>query len=131
MQWRTSWTISKFLACVLDVTHDEDNGKKIESYEIEVQINEEGKVDYNPINKYIKAARMQEDYSYSPESLAEIWQESTATIKKWLSVKKKMDKYLERIKQPGKCKLVRKMEDGFLNYNKMHNLIANGTAVLA
>lgn len=109
----------RFKAIILDESSDDENGKTLEAFEIEKQISEDTKVDYNPINKYIKAAKMAEDYNLPIEELAELWKVKKSEIQKWLDIKKNMDKYLSHIGAKGHYKRLVGMEDGFINFTKL------------
>ena len=109
----------KFNAIILDESSDDENGKTLEAFEIEKQISEDTKVDYNPINKYIKAARMAEEYNLPVSELADMWKASQSEVKKWLDIKKNMDKYLSHIGAKNQYKRLVGMEDGFINFTKL------------
>lgn len=109
----------KFKAIILDESSDDENGKTLEAFEIEKQISEDTKVDYNPINKYIKAAKMAEDYNLPVSELANLWKVNQSEIEKWLDIKKNMDKYLSHIGAKGHYKRLVDMEDGFINFTKL------------
>lgn len=108
-----------FKAVKLDVTSNDENGKTLEAFEIAKQISEDAKVDYNPINKYIKAAKMSEDYNLPASELAELWKVKEHDIQKWLDIKKNMDKYLIHIGARGQYKRLVGMEDAFINFTKL------------
>jgi len=109
----------KFSAIILDESSDDENGKTLEAFEIEKQISEDTKVDYNPINKYIKAARMAEEYNLPVSELADMWKASQSEVKKWLDIKKNMDKYLSHVGAKNQYKRLVGMEDGFINFTKL------------
>ena len=108
-----------FKAVKLDVSSNDENGKTLEAFEIEKQISEDTKVDYNPINKYIKAANMSNDYNLPISELAGLWKVKESEIKKWLTIKKNMDKYLTHINAIGHYKSLIGMEDGFINFTNL------------
>jgi hypothetical protein len=108
-----------FKAVKLALSSDDENGKTLEAFEIEKQISEDTKVDYNPINKYIKAAKMSEDYNLPVSDLAKLWKVSESKMKEWLDIKKNMDKYLNHINARGQYKRLVDMEDGFINFTKL------------
>ena len=109
----------KFKAVILDESSSDDNGKTLEAFEIAKQISEDTKVDYNPINKYIKAAKMAEDYNLEFSDLAKLWSVKESEIKKWLDIKVNMDKYLTHIGANGHYKSLEGMEDGFINFTNL------------
>ena len=109
----------KFNAIILDESSDDENGKTLEAFEIEKQISEDTKVDYNPINKYIKVARMAEEYNLPVSELAGMWKASQSQVKLWLDIKKNMDKYLSHIGAKNQYKRLVGMEDGFINFTKL------------
>lgn len=108
-----------FKASKLSLRSNEENGKTLEAFEIEKQISEDSKLDYNPINKYIKVAKMSKDYGLTTSDLAELWGEKESEIKKWLDIKSNMDRYLKHINAPGNYKCLERMEDAFINFTKL------------
>ena len=108
-----------FKAVILDESSSDDNGKTLEAFEIAKQISEDTKVDYNPINKYIKAAKMVEDYNLEISDLAKLWSVKESEMKIWLDRKTNMDKYLNHIGAVGHYKSLEGMEDGFINYTNL------------
>ena len=115
----------RFKAVKLNESSNDENGKTLEAFEIEKQISEDTKVDYNPINKYIKAAKMAEDYNLPVSELAELWKVKESEIKKWLDIKRNMDKYLNHIGAKGHYKRLVGMEDGFINFTKLWKKITH------
>ena len=109
----------KFKAVILDESSSDDNGKTLEAFEIAKQISEDTKVDYNPINKYIKAAKMAEDYNLEVSDLAKLWSVKESEMRKWLDIKDNMDKYLIHIGAVGHYKSLEGMEDGFINFTNL------------
>lgn len=80
-----------FLTIVLPIDADK---KEILRLETTYQMGEEAKVDYNPIEKYLKCKDL-EDAGFTRKEIARFMDESEANVKMYLSVLELMNEYLE------------------------------------
>lgn len=105
-----------FLGVVLDENLS-DNPKEIMSLETRYQMGEDAKVDYNPIEKYLKCKDMKQ-IGFSEEEIAKDMGETESAIKEYLSIMELMDEYLAVQGYPGIYTRLEKTEDLFINLNK-------------
>lgn len=85
-----------FKAVILPVT-SEENRIEIEKLEISYQMWEDKKLDYNPIEKYIKADDLIKEWQWkiTEKDIADWMWESESFVRDLIFVKKTMDEYLE------------------------------------
>lgn len=85
-----------FLAVILD---DElkDNPREIRQLETVYQLGMDEKVDYNPIEKYLKCRDLRDSDNFREEQIAEMMRETPGDIRKYLDTLELMDEYLEYI----------------------------------
>ena len=108
-----------FLGVVLDDSL-EDNPKEIMRLETTYQMGEDAKVDYPPIEKYLKCSDMKE-MGFTESEIGKAMGESTTKIKEYLSIMKLMNKYLKNQGYSGIYTRLDKTEDLFINLNKVLN----------
>lgn len=80
-----------FLAIILP---DGASEKDIQQLETMYQMGVDDKLDYNPIEKYLKCKELQR-LGFKEEAIAEFMNEKPKQIKKWLSILALMENYLE------------------------------------
>ena len=113
---------SYFRAIVLDDTLDE-NQKEIMRLETMYQMGEDQKVTYEPIEKYLKCKALKE-HGFEDLDIANMMGESESRIKKYLSIMKLMDDYLDKLGYNGIYTRLDNTEgmfvdlDGYLNRYK-------------
>ncbi|GGH00175.1 hypothetical protein GCM10007415_40110 [Parapedobacter pyrenivorans] len=105
-----------------------DNEREITLLETRYQMGVDSKVDYNPIEKYIRCYELKEDHDLDLSEIAEIMAESEPQITAWLSIFNLMEEYLIYLKTPRIYTRLEKREGHFvdlLNYLNQHekNLI--------
>lgn len=101
-----------------------DNAKEIVTLETGYQMGVDSKVDYNPIEKYIRCSELLNIYSYSELDIAHIMAENESTIREWLERLKVMDDYLVFWKSPEIYTRLDKREGHFVdlqNYLKSYS----------
>jgi hypothetical protein len=120
-----------FKAVVLRVELQE-NKEKITLLETSYQMGVDGKVDYNPIEKYIRCKQLNLDYSMSVSAIAELMAETPTKIQDWLNILNVMDNYLEYLGSPEVYTRLEKKEGHFVDlttylktYTKSKNHAAN------
>lgn len=119
-----------FKAAILPVTLEE-NRLEVEKLEISFQMWEDKKLDYNPIEKYIKADDLMKEFgkSIKIKDIAEWMDESEWVIKKLISVKETMDSYLDFLWYNWVYTQLDGREDQFINLtNRLSTFLWTGNA---
>ncbi|MYE37909.1 MAG: hypothetical protein F4X82_00075 [Candidatus Spechtbacteria bacterium SB0662_bin_43] len=111
--------IPYFNAVVLPITLEE-NQKEIEKLETVFQMGEDSKLDYKPIEKYLKAENLNKK-GFSNEDISEFMQESVKEVEKYLDTMKIMNEYLQHFEYDGLFTRLDKREDQFLHLTKWLN----------
>ena len=83
-----------FLGVILDTTLESDP-KEIRKLETIYQMGVDEKVDYNPIEKYLKCRDLYEEDKFTYKEIADMMGEKASDIEKYLETLKLMDDYLE------------------------------------
>lgn len=99
-----------FKAIILDNIGEE---KDIQQLETMYQMGEDEKLDYNPIEKYLKCKDLNA-LGYSDEEIAELMGESKSQVKKWRNTLILMESYLNHNEYDGIYTALEKTEDLFL-----------------
>jgi hypothetical protein len=92
--------------------------KEISRLETTYQMGEDEKLDYNPIEKYLKCKDLQDIYKFEPKDIAEMMGEKKAKIDEWLSIMKLMDEYLNYLDYSGIYTRLEKREGQFVDLNR-------------
>lgn len=125
---RDNPNINTFKAIVLE---DElsKHEKDITLLETRYQMGVDSKVDYNPIEKYIRCEELSDKHNFEISEIADLMAESEQKIQEWLNIFKLMNEYLEYLGTPKLYTRLDKREGhfvdlyGYLNtYNKNRNL---------
>lgn len=87
--------------------------KEVVKLETAYQMGEDKKLDYNPIEKYLKCAEM--SVNFSIKEIADLMAEDESQIKKWISTFRLMEQYLKHFEYDGIYTRLEKTEDLFLN----------------
>jgi hypothetical protein len=88
-----------------------ENEKEIVRLETEYQIGEDSKLDYGPLEKYLKVKRLNRTLGYEIAEIAEMMSEEENEIKRLLAIMDLMDDYLQHVGTPNLYKLL-KEQDG-------------------
>jgi hypothetical protein len=88
-----------------------ENEKEIVRLETEYQIGEDSKLDYGPLEKYLKVKRLKRVLGYEIPEIAEMMSEGEGEVKRLLAIMELMDDYLEHVGTPNLYKLL-KEKDG-------------------
>ena len=99
-----------FLAIILP---EEATEKDIQQLETIYQMGEDDKLDYNPIEKYLKCKELSK--WFSEEDIASFMSETKSQIIEWLAVLKLMEEYLESYGYEGIYTRLEKTEGPFVN----------------
>lgn len=114
-----------FKAIILDDTLD-DSPKEIMRLETSYQMGEDEKLDYNPIEKYLKCKDLV-SVGFKPSDIAQMMSEKESRIKEWLSIMDLMDSYLNDLGYSGIYTRLDKREGQFVDLNKYLNAYNEGT----
>jgi hypothetical protein len=112
-----------------------ENEKEIVRLETEYQIGEDSKLDYGPLEKYLKVKRLKDTLGYQESEIAEMMSEGEGEVKRLLAIMALMDDYLEHVGTPNLYKLL-KEKDGstkegmFVDlYQDLKRLAQGGTTI--
>ncbi|MBN8584013.1 MAG: hypothetical protein J0M37_02870 [Ignavibacteria bacterium] len=117
-----------FKAAILDETLD-DNPKEIMRLETMYQMGEDAKVDYNPIEKYLKCKDLKE-IDFTKEQIAKMMGDKPSNVHDYLAIMKLMDDYLDKLTYSGIYTRLEKTEGIFVdleNYLSSYGYIYNET----
>ena len=112
-----------FLAIILPIDADR---KEILRLETTFQMGEDAKVDYNPIEKYLKCQDLS-DVGFSTLEIANFMGDKKSNVEMYLSVLKLMNQYLEYYHYDGIYTLLDKNEDSFQKLNAALNGYRSGS----
>lgn len=88
-----------------------ENEKEIVRLETEYQIGEDAKLDYGPLEKYLKVKRLKRTLGYEVSEIAEMMSVREGEVERLLAIMDLMDDYLEHVGTPNLYKLL-KEQDG-------------------
>ncbi|EPH11250.1 hypothetical protein HMPREF9713_01735 [Myroides odoratimimus CCUG 12700] len=124
---RKGHNINTFKAIVLD-SELKDNKKDITLLETRYQMGVDSKVDYNPIEKYIRCSDLLNEHGFTIQEIADLMAETEGIINEWLSRFSLMEDYLTYLKTPKVYTRLEKREGHFVdlknylnNYNQKKN----------
>lgn len=92
-----------------------ENEEEIVKLETSYQMGVDSKVDYNPIEKYIRCQELQSIYKLDVAAIAAIMAESKKKIEDWLNILELMDEYLEYLDTPKVYPRLEKREGHFVD----------------
>jgi hypothetical protein len=101
-----------------------ENEKNIVALETMYQMGVDSKVDYNPIEKYLRCKDLLFVHEMTLTQISELMAEPEKRIREWLSILELMDEYLDYLHQNGKYILLSKREGHFVdlrNYLKSYS----------
>ncbi|WP_411677113.1 hypothetical protein [Caproicibacter sp.] len=101
-----------FLAIILPDNAEE---KDIQQLETIYQMGEDDKLDYNPIQKYLKCKELKRFFDV--DAIADFMGEKPGTIREWLSILKLMEEYLDEYGYSGIYTRLEKTEGPFVDLN--------------
>ncbi len=100
-----------FLAIILP---DDAEEKDIQQLETIYQMGEDDKLDYNPIEKYLKCKELKR-LEFTERQIAEFMSEKENQIKEWLSILNLMEEYLQEYDYDGIYTRLEKTEGPFVD----------------
>ncbi|AZS13307.1 hypothetical protein [Paenibacillus lutimineralis] len=112
-----------FIAVILP---DTPEPKEIMKLETTYQMGADEKLDYNPIEKYLKCKDLK-DVGYDEPDIADMMGEKESTIKEWLEIMELMDSYLEYLEYTGIYTRLEKREGQFVDLNAYLKAYKKGT----
>jgi len=118
---------NKFRAIILDDVL-ENSERKILELETTYQMGQDSKVDYNPIEKYLKCKQL--DPLFPKPRIASMMSVSEQTIEEWLEIMKLMDDYLDSLGYSGIYTRLEKREGHFVDLNNYLKAYKNQTKKL-
>ncbi|WP_338533022.1 hypothetical protein RBB83_26965 [Paenibacillus peoriae] len=102
-----------FIAVILPETPEQ---KEIMKLETTYQMGADEKLDYNPIEKYLKCKDLR-SVGYEESEIADMMSETESTIKEWLEIMELMDSYLEYLEYEGIYTRLERREGQFVDLN--------------
>jgi hypothetical protein len=87
-----------------------ENEKAIVRLETEYQIGEDAKLDYGPLEKYLKVKRLNRTLGYEISEIADMMSEGEGEVKRLLAIMDLMDDYLQHIGTPNLYKLLKEAD---------------------
>ncbi len=118
-----------FLAVILEDVLDGINSRDIMQLETTYQMGEDEKLDYNPIEKYLKCQQLK-DVDFSEKQIADMMSEKEAKVREWLEILKLMDEYLDSLGYNGIYTRLEKREGQFVDLNNYLSKYKNGTGLV-
>jgi len=110
-----------FKAIVLPETLKE-NEREITYLETRYQMGVDSKVDYNPVEKYIRCFELMHLHQFSTSEIADLMAESVARINEWLQIFDLMEDYLNYLNTPNLYTRLEKREGHFVDlYNYLNH----------
>ena len=100
-----------FLAIILP---NDAKDKDIQQLETIYQMGEDEKLDYNPIEKYLKCKELKR-LGFTEKQIGEFMSEKEAQIKEWLNILKLMEEYLQEYDYDGIYTRLEKTEGPFVD----------------
>lgn len=105
-----------FNAVILEDTLD-DNPREVMRLETTYQMGEDEKLDYNPIEKYLKCKDLVQ-LGFTAAEIGKMMRQSESQIEDWLSIMSLMDNYLNDLGYTGIYTRLDKREGQFVDLNK-------------
>ena len=102
-----------FFAIILP---DDAEEKDIQQLETIYQMGEDDKLDYNPIEKYLKCKELKR-LKFTERQIAEFMSEKESQIKEWLEILSLMEEYLQEYDYDGIYTRLEKTEGPFVDLN--------------
>lgn len=106
-----------FLAIILP---DDAEEKDIQQLETIYQMGEDDKLDYNPIEKYLKCKELKR-LGFTEKQISEFMSEKESQVKEWLNILTLMEEYLQEYGYDGIYTRLEKTEGPFVDLNNYLN----------
>lgn len=105
---------------------EDADSKEIQRLETTYQMGEDEKLDYNPIEKYLKIKDLI-GYGFSTSDVAKMMLEKENQIKEWIEIMTLMDRYLKYLNYDGIYTRLDQTEGLFVDLNKYLKRYLNGS----
>jgi hypothetical protein len=103
--------------------------KEVSRLETTYQMGEDEKLDYNPIEKYLKCKDLKKTFEFTKSDIAEMMGEKQSQIEEWLEIMNLMDEYLEQLSYDEIYTRLEKREGQFVDLKSYLNRYENGSRV--
>jgi len=130
--YRINEKINYFKAIILP-NKLSDNKLEIIKLETNYQMGVDNKVEYKPIEKYLRCQELVYEYKLPIHDVAKLMSEKDSRIIQWLDILKLMEEYLNYLNSSNVYTRLEKKEGHFVdlfNYLKKHNSLGRDTTVL-
>lgn len=130
--YRTNKKIDYFKAIILP-NNLLDNKLEIIRLETNYQMGVDNKVEYKPIEKYLRCQELVYEYELPIHDVAKLMSEKDSRISQWLDILKLMEEYLTYLNSSSVYTRLEKKEGHFVdlfNYLKKHNSLGRETEAL-
>jgi len=117
-----------FIAVILP---EDINQKEIVKLETEYQMGEDAKLEYNPIEKYLRSRDLQNLHGFQISEIARMMGESKSNIEKYLQIMEVMEDYLDYLGYQGIYTRLEKREGQFVDLNSYLKRYKNGNSSMA
>lgn len=101
--------------------------KELSRLETTYQMGEDEKLDYNPIEKYLRCQDLRDIHGFEVSDIAGMMGEKEGQIKEWLEIMKLMEDYLAYLGYEGIYTRLDKREGQFVNLNQYLKRYSNGS----
>ena len=113
-----------FIAVILPEGADP---KEVSRLETTYQMGEDEKLDYNPIEKYLKCKDLKNTFEFTERDIAEMMGEKESQIYEWLEIMELMDEYLKYLGYDDIYTRLEKREGQFVDLNRYLKRYENGS----
>ncbi|RLC76887.1 MAG: hypothetical protein DRJ03_18585 [Chloroflexi bacterium] len=104
--------------------------REVSRLETIYQMGEDEKLDYNPIEKYLKCQDLRDIHGFGPSDIADMMGEKEGQITEWLEIMVLMEDYLEYLGYEGIYTRLDKREGQFVNLNQYLKRYENGSKMV-
>lgn len=115
-----------FIAVILPEGADP---KEVSRLETTYQMGEDEKLDYNPIEKYLKCKDLKNTFGFTENDIAEMMGEKQSQIEEWLEIMDVMDEYLEQLGYDEIYTRLEKREGQFVDLTRYLKRYESGSKV--
>ncbi|GIP30282.1 hypothetical protein J23TS9_54120 [Paenibacillus sp. J23TS9] len=127
---RSNWPNHNLESCqyfIAVILPDSPEPKEIMKLETTYQMGADEKLDYNPIEKYLKCKDLGA-VGYTEYDIAEMMGEKESTIKEWIEIMELMDSYLNYLEYDGIYTRLERREGQFVDLNAYLKAYTKGTS---
>jgi len=104
--------------------------REVSRLETIYQMGEDAKLDYNPIEKYLKCQDLRDIHGFEPSDIADMMGEKESQIAEWLEIMELMEDYLEYLGYEGIYTRLDKREGQFVNSNQYLKRYESGSKMV-